>query len=153
MITRSSGFSLVELLVVIAIVGILSTIGVAMYDGYIGTAKRSAANNTLQTVSLAQSEYFSNMGTYYYTDTGTGCTPSETSSKNIEDNLFDGADVITGESGYHMCIALSAPAGAVNDSGEDMGENTMGYVIVASDGKATDPTNLFLDHDGTKGTY
>ena len=153
MITRSSGFSLVELLVVIAIVGILSAIGVTMYDGYIGTSKRSAASNTMQTVSLAQSEYYSNMGTYYYTSAGTGCTPSETSSDNIEEFLFNGADIITKESDFNMCIALSPPAGAENESGEEMEENEMGYVVVASDGKVKNPTNLFLNHDGTKGTY
>ena len=154
MITRSSGFSLVELLVVIAIVGILSAIGVVMYDGYIGTSKRSAATNTMQSVSLAQSEYYSNMGTFYYTSAaGAACTPSEANSDAIEDQLFDGADIITDESGFNMCIALSAPAGAVNESGEEMEDNEMGYVVIASDEAATDPVQMFLNHDGTKGTY
>ena len=68
-------------------------------------------------------------------------------------SIFNGADIITKESDFNMCIALSPPAGAENESGEEMEENEMGYVVVASDGKAKNPTNLFLNHDGTKGTY
>ena len=154
MITRSSGFTLVELLVVIAIVGILSAIGVVMYDGYIGTSKRSAATNTMQSVSLAQSEYFSNMGTFYYSSaSGADCTPSEVTSSGIETNLFDGADIITDESDFDMCVALSAPDSARNESDEEIDDNEVGYVILASDGADTAPIQMFLNHDGTKGTY
>ena len=39
MITRSSGFSLIELLVVIAIVGVLSTVGLVAYNGYVDGQK------------------------------------------------------------------------------------------------------------------
>ena len=153
MITRSSGFSLVELLVVIAIVGILSAIGVTMYDGYIGTSKRSAASNTMQTVSLAQSEYFSNMGDYYYTNAGgASCNPDGSSSDAIEDALFSGSDIITEDSDFNICIALSPPSTATNESGEEVGEdsNDMGYAIIATDGAGA---NMYLNWDGTKGTY
>ena len=40
MITKSSGFSLVELLVVVAIVGILSSISVVAYNGYVSGTKK-----------------------------------------------------------------------------------------------------------------
>lgn len=154
MITRSSGFSLVELLVVIAIIGIISTVGLISYQGYISTSKRSAALNTMQTVSLAQSEYLSNMGTYYYTNAaGADCDPDDASSTAIETKLFDGADIITSESGYEMCIALNPPDTATNSSGDDMTDDDTGYVVVATDGADTEPVQVFLNHDGTQGTY
>jgi len=158
MITKSSGFSLVELLVVIAIVGILSAVGITAYDGYIKTSKRSAASSTMATVSLAQSEYFSNMGDYYYTNAGgASCNPDAegVSSDAIENALFGGSDIITKDSDFNICIALSPPSSAINESGEEVGEdsNDMGYAIIATDGADTDPVNLYLNWDGTKGTY
>ena len=64
MITKSSGFSLVELLVVVAIVGILSAVGTISYQGYVKSAKRSSAQNIVQQTALAQTEEYSNSGSY-----------------------------------------------------------------------------------------
>ena len=64
MITKSSGFSLVELLVVVAIVGILSAVGTISYQGYVKSAKRSSAQNIVQQTALAQTEEYSNSGSF-----------------------------------------------------------------------------------------
>ena len=70
MITKSSGFSLVELLVVVAIVGILSSISVVAYNGYVSGTKKSSAKNMMQQISLGQSDYLSSYGEYYFTNAG-----------------------------------------------------------------------------------
>ena len=119
MTTKSSGFTLIELLVVVAILGILSSIGIVSYQGYVSGTRQKSIENAMQQISLAQTEEYSNAGEYHTSDT---CgDPSEASSKAIEKELFGGGDIITKESGYEVCIA---------DEGTS-------YKIIASNGDKT----------------
>ena len=93
-ITRSSGFTLIELLVVVAILGILSSVGVISYNGYVTSAKKKTAENILQQVSLAQLEYFTNTGEYYPDGVSDSCTTSDTSHEGLGTALFDDSNYI-----------------------------------------------------------
>ena len=104
MATKSSGFTLIELLVVVAILGILSAVGTVAYTGYISGAKKKTAENAMQQIALAQTEYYSNNGEYH--NDGDACKTTETTSNLIETKLFAGGDIITKEAGYEMCIEL-----------------------------------------------
>ena len=105
MTTRSSGFTLIELLVVVAVIGILSTIGLVQYQGYVAGTKLKSAKNAMQQILLAQTEELSNSGSYFIsTGSGTTCEPKVTSSNEIESFLFSGGDVITSDAGFEMCI-------------------------------------------------
>jgi prepilin-type N-terminal cleavage/methylation domain-containing protein len=79
---HSRGFTLIELLVVVAIIGILSAVGVVSYSGYKASAEKKQAEITLNSIYLAEQEYKSNNGEYYY----------NASTSNIVTNLFDGID-------------------------------------------------------------
>jgi prepilin-type N-terminal cleavage/methylation domain-containing protein len=78
----SQGFTLIELLVVVAIIGILSAIGVVSYSGYKASAEKKQAEITLNSIYLAEQEYKSNNGQYYF----------NSSTSNLVNNLFDGVD-------------------------------------------------------------
>ena len=106
MATKSSGFSLIELLVVIAIIGILSATGLLTYNGYVKSTKRSSAENILQQIALAQTEYYSNTGSYYITGGAGSCTTSTGSSEDIEDNLFEGENTIPDDISFEFCVQI-----------------------------------------------
>ena len=96
------GFTLIELLVVVAIIGVLSAIGIVAYSGISDSSKRSQAETTLQSIFLAQQEYKSNNGQYYYNSNQT----------NIVNNLFDGVDDLSGQE-YTFLITGNANAGTM----------------------------------------
>jgi len=107
MTTKSSGFTLIELLVVVAILGILSAVGVVAYSGYVKNAKIKSAENVMQKIGLANTENYSDYGVYWVESTGS-CTPAESTSEKIEENLLGTAagkrEFITDDINFFMCI-------------------------------------------------
>jgi prepilin-type N-terminal cleavage/methylation domain-containing protein len=107
--TRSSGFTLIELLVVVAIIGILAAVGIAAYSGYVAAAKKKSAENIMQQIGLAQTEYYSDYSVYYVNSAT--CTATAPNSRLIEQNLLgsDSANptIITEDVGFNMCIETS----------------------------------------------
>jgi prepilin-type N-terminal cleavage/methylation domain-containing protein len=92
-------FTLIELLVVVALIGILSAVGVVSYSGYVSSTKQKNAELSLNAINLGQQEYKSNNGNYYYYSS---C--SNTSAKQIADNLLDGQDNLSDQD-FQFCIS------------------------------------------------
>ena len=108
MTTKSSGFSLIELLVVVAIVGILAAIGVTSYSGYVSGTKIKSIENAMMQMSLGQTEYYSENGSYYPQTTSNSCSPNNSTTSDIEKNLLGngttGPDIVPENLGYYVCI-------------------------------------------------
>ena len=136
MATKSSGFTLIELLVVVAILGVLSSVGLVSYAGYVAGSKQNATESTMQQISLAETEEYSNTSEYFtQTDCGsvektgdaytfTGSTPTEKTTKELAIYLFGDEAIIDKSLEYQMCVSKTGSTFSViafNENASDEG--------------------------------
>ena len=124
-----NGFTLTELLVVVAILGVIASVGVLSYTGYVASAERKSAENLMQQISLGQSEFLSDNGVYYSV-TESECTPSQATLSDIFQNLLGTTTAAratqkAADSAYAICIS--------QDNSGEAASNT-DYLIIASNG-------------------
>lgn len=58
------GFSLIELMVAVAVIGILASIAIPSYDGYVRRSRAAEATSTLADLRVKMEQYFQDNRTY-----------------------------------------------------------------------------------------
>jgi prepilin-type N-terminal cleavage/methylation domain-containing protein len=104
--TRCSkaGFTLIELLIVVAIIGILASVGIPMYNGYIQSAKESVAQNNLKSIGLLELDYHTENNKYFITYTGN-------QTRTINNLLFSGKKTLDEKGDYYYFIRPYSSSG------------------------------------------
>ena len=107
---KHKGFTLIELLVVVAIIGTLASVGIYSYNGYVKSSKKTSAKNAMMQIGLAQTEFYSNSGFYWFNglddEDSTSCEAagSDAATSAIGEGLFDKANYIDPEVGFNFCV-------------------------------------------------
>jgi len=93
-----AGFTLIELLIVVAILGIIASLGIPTYNGYIQSSKESVAKNSLKSISLLQADYYSENNKYL--------TNGVNSSQYINSKLFNGRKTLDEQGATIILLGL-----------------------------------------------
>lgn len=98
LIQNKRGFTLIEIMITVSIILILTSVGIPIYKGYLDEARINLARQNLNSIYLAETNYFFENNEYYIS--GKTCGDHNTS---IENNLFNNENLINGEN-YYFCI-------------------------------------------------
>ncbi len=85
----TAGFTLVELMIVVVIVGILATIAVVGYRKLVSSSKSTEAQQVIQSIRLAQQNYYAMTGTYLDVS-GKWCPGNDPTPINSAKRPWDG---------------------------------------------------------------
>lgn len=117
---RQNGFSLIELLIVISIILIIAAIAVPKMNKQLMLAREQAAIRQIGTIHQAETQYYSQYGSYACTLTQLGPPASGTSGPAAADiipkSLADGKNT-----GYLFSLACAPTGYTVNANPESFG--------------------------------
>jgi len=122
---KTTAFTLIELLIVVAILGIIAAVGTPIYNGFIKSTKETTAKNSLRSIGLVETDYFSENNQYLTTGVNT--------TANINTNLFKGKKTLNEDSdrgGYTYSIVST----------------TEGYKATATPSGGSDLIRYCVDH-------
>ena len=106
------GFTLIELLVTVAIIGILAATSILAYNGYISASKKTTVKSLMQTISLAESEWYADTGSYFVNSESSTCDANTISIEELNTTLFEEEDVIPDDLGWGVCVAAAGDGGS-----------------------------------------
>ena len=128
---NESGFTLIEILITVSLILILSSIGVPIYNGYIKESKINLAKSNLNSIYLAEINYFYENHRYYIT----GTTCGNHNEALIED-LFLGEAVINKDL-FKFCVIEDNDgfiAKAIGDNDQEITIDNMNNLKVMNKG-------------------
>lgn len=139
------GFSLIELVVVVAIIGILASIGIPSYHGYLQATRDKDAQLSLRMIASTQESYRLFSGSYYSSPgaSTSSCSADIASANDINISLLKTSKLSTNY--YLFCVYADASAATPTFTAKAVNTaNTAKTFAINQDGAtvATGWTNL-----------
>lgn len=127
---RNKGFTLIELMITVVVVGILATIAIPSYNGYVIKTNRTEGKALLMEVMQKEEKYYNERNNYTTTLTQLGYSASP----------------IISEKGYY---SVAAAVASTTDNiilqatpiGNQATDSDCGILILSSNGQKTTSTN------------
>jgi len=100
---KCKGFTLIEILIITAIIGILTAVGVPIYQDYVISSKENTANDNLQSIAFMQDDYRRESGQYF------PCPEETLGTTQIDNQFFGGKGTLSsGDYSYKMTGGCSS---------------------------------------------
>jgi len=106
---QSKGFSLIELMTVVAVVGIIVAIAYPAYNGFIKQAREEEGQKNLNSLIIAQTNFFSENGTYFMGSNTLALTAAS-------GGLWQPDEVETGATQNFMYVVIPGSTGVIGTS-------------------------------------
>jgi type IV pilus assembly protein PilE len=132
---KENGFTLIELLVVIAIIGILASVVLPSYQGYVANARRADGQSALQGFAQAMERHYTTTGSYVSAAVG--------SSNTGAPMIFSTKSPIDGTAAYYNLLIDAADGTSYTIGAEPTGSQAGdGVLLLRSTGaRAWDADN------------
>lgn len=132
------GVTLLELMTVVVILGILASIAVPSYRGYIMRAQRSDATAMLLRVAAAQEKFYLQNNTY--TSALTGANSLNLGSANSEHGWYS-VGIVAGSTG-NIASSYLATATVVSGQAQAKDTNCQTFTIRETGERGSSPSNM-----------
>jgi type IV pilus assembly protein PilE len=115
---KATGFTLIELMIVVIIIGVLLSISIPAYQGYVLRSHRTDAHSSLLDIAARQERYVAQRNTYT-TEISSGTNGLNMGSANSREGYYTlvAAKCATGSLANCYLITATAAGNQANDTG------------------------------------
>jgi type IV pilus assembly protein PilE len=116
---RTKGFSLMELMIVVIIIGVLLSISLPAYQGYVQRSHRTDAHSSLLDIAARQERHVAQFNRYADVITASDLTGLNLGSANSKDGYYTLAAAACAGGAIANCYLITATAAGsqANDAG------------------------------------
>lgn len=121
MLKRTAGFTLIELMIVVVVIGILASIAVPAYQGFLERSRRSDAITALLNVQMAQEKFRANCTQYAEDFGGGGCGALELDMSTTSQEGHYSLDIDAANTDATGFVVEAAPLAGGAQANDDCG--------------------------------
>ena len=119
---KKNGFTLIEMMITLAILGVVASIAIPAYNGYILTAKMTEARSNLGALRLAQEENFLENNSYFF-----GANTATVES--LSSGLWNATNGDNGQVNFNYVVTPDPSGWTATATGNQAGTSTFNETV------------------------